>query len=104
MLSRTDPGVVRFALALLPLLAACVLQDSLAPKDTGSRGMAADRSAVPADAAPTFFVSQTGSASRGGSFTNPWDLATALAGPAAVTPGSTIWLRGGLYTNPVDPR
>src|SRR6266705_219392 len=30
--------------------------------------------------------------------------ATALSGPAAVTPGSTIWLRGGTYTNAVDPR
>jgi hypothetical protein len=101
MLSRTAPGAVHFALALLPLLAACALQDSLASKDAGSRGIAADRSADPA---PTFFVSPTGSASGDGSFTNPWDLATALAGPAAVTPGSTIWLRGGTYTNPVDPR
>jgi hypothetical protein len=32
-----------------------------------------------------------------GSIGNPWDLATALAGPAAVHPGDTIWLRGGLY-------
>ena len=27
----------------------------------------------------------------------PWDLATALAGPSAVHPGDTIWLRGGRY-------
>ena len=51
-----------------------------------------------------FFASPTGSPSGDGSLANPWDLATALAGPAAVTPGSTIWLRGGTYTNPADPR
>src|SRR5919108_2515803 len=46
-----------------------------------------------------FFASPTGSASGDGSLANPWDLATALAGPAAVTPGSTIWLRGGMYAD-----
>ncbi len=30
--------------------------------------------------------------------TNPWALQTALAQPAAVHPGDTIWLRGGTYT------
>ena len=32
-----------------------------------------------------------------GSITNPWTLKTALAQPAAVKPGDTIWLRGGTY-------
>src|SRR5205814_5040657 len=51
------------------------------------------------DPTPAFYVSPTGSPSGDGSFTNPWDLATALDGPAAVTPGSTIWLRGGTYSD-----
>src|SRR5438034_9264453 len=93
MRSRSGPGVVPLAVALLLLLASCALQDTVAPKDaSGTWGISADRSAGPA---PDFYVSPTGSPSSDGSFTEPWDLATALAGPAAVTPGSTIWLRGG---------
>src|SRR5207249_11290425 len=49
-----------------------------------------------------FFLSPRGSQTENGMFANPWDMATALSGPAAVTPGSTIWLRGGTYTNPAD--
>ena len=45
-----------------------------------------------------FYVSPTGSHSGSGSITDPWDLATALAQPAAVQPGATIWLRGGVYS------
>lgn len=54
-----------------------------------------------------FFVATTGSPAGDGSFGNPWDLQTAMYGgpggnvttPAAtVTPGSTVWLRGGTYT------
>src|SRR5947209_2957214 len=48
-------------------------------------------------AATDFFVSTSGSPSGDGSLGNPWDLATALAGPASVLPGDTIWLRGGTY-------
>ncbi len=102
MRSRSGPGVVPLAVALLLLLASCALQDTVAPNDaSGARGISADRSAGPA---PDFYVSPTGSPSGDGSFTEPWDLATALASPAAVTPGSTIWLRGGMYTNAADPR
>jgi hypothetical protein len=43
------------------------------------------------------YVAPNGSSSGDGSIGNPWDLATALAGPSAVKPGDTIWLRGGLY-------
>lgn len=44
-----------------------------------------------------FFVSPTGSSKGDGSAAKPWDLQTALSQPAAVKPGSTIWLRGGTY-------
>src|SRR5947208_5919818 len=53
-------------------------------------------SSLPA-AATDFFVSTSGSPTGDGSLANPWDLATALAGPASVLPGDTIWLRGGTY-------
>src|SRR5438046_9189150 len=87
---------------LLLMMYSCAQHDTVAPKDSsGTWGISADRSAGPA---PDFYVSPTGSPSSDGSFTEPWDLATALAGPAAVTPGSTIWLRGGTYTNAADPR
>lgn len=81
----------RSALTSLLLCAGCLSPDATEP---GSR-------ATPAlvDSAPAFFVSPTGSASGDGSFFNPWDLSTALSGPPAVTPGSTIWLRGGTYSD-----
>ncbi|MFI5120034.1 MAG: right-handed parallel beta-helix repeat-containing protein, partial [Thermoanaerobaculia bacterium] len=47
-----------------------------------------------------FYVSPTGTTSTApgtGTFTNPWALQTALAQPAAVHAGDTIWLRGGTY-------
>ena len=46
------------------------------------------------------FVSPTGTTSTAvgtGTITTPWALKTALAQPAAVKPGDTIWLRGGTY-------
>jgi hypothetical protein len=43
------------------------------------------------------YVSVDGSSGGDGSWERPWDLSTALAHPAAVEPGDTIWLRGGTY-------
>jgi hypothetical protein len=48
--------------------------------------------------ATEFYVSPSAGGSGTGSFSNPWTLAAALAGPAAVRPGDTIWLRGGTYS------
>jgi hypothetical protein len=47
-----------------------------------------------------FYASPTGTTSTAvgtGAITNPWALQTALAQPAVVQPGDTIWLRGGTY-------
>lgn len=44
-----------------------------------------------------YYVSVNGSKTGDGSTANPWDLQTALAQPAAVQPGDTIWIRGGTY-------
>lgn len=46
---------------------------------------------------PGFIVAPGGSAEGDGSPENAWDLATALAHPAVVKPGDTIWLRAGTY-------
>lgn len=48
-------------------------------------------------AASDYYSSPSGRPSGDGSVGNPWNLATALAQPAAVRPGDTIWLRGGTY-------
>jgi hypothetical protein len=51
--------------------------------------------------AADFYASPAGTTSTApgtGSISNPWALATALAQPAAVHAGDTIWLRGGRYT------
>ncbi len=96
MLPRIEPGWVRFALTPLLLCAACAPPDAVGPD--GGRATP-EFANLPFDSAPAFYVSPTGSPSGDGSFANPWDLATALDGPAAVTPGSTIWLRGGTYAD-----
>jgi hypothetical protein len=44
-----------------------------------------------------FHVRADGRSDGDGSAERPWDLATALAHPAAVAPGDTIWVRGGVY-------
>jgi hypothetical protein len=48
--------------------------------------------------ASEYYVAPAGTPAGTGSREKPWDLATALAQPAAVRPGDTIWLRGGTYT------
>lgn len=49
------------------------------------------------NAAAQFYVSPYGTPFGDGSQANPWDLRTALAQPAVVKPGATLWLRGGFY-------
>jgi hypothetical protein len=46
---------------------------------------------------PSRFVSPTGSASGDGSQERPFDLASALSGKGQIAPGTTVWLRGGVY-------
>jgi hypothetical protein len=96
-LFRQGRGVILLALACLPLLASCALQDGVGP-DEGV-GPPELCTSLPIGPPPEFYVSPNGSPAGDGSLAQPWDLATALAGPAAVTPGSTIWLRGGTYTD-----
>ncbi len=45
-----------------------------------------------------YYAAPTGSSSGTGTFDQPWDLATALAGGnGAIQQGDTVWLRGGTY-------
>jgi len=98
MAPRAESRWVPVALGLSLLLTACAGDEVVKPR-AGALPLRADLVA-----GADFYASPSGSPSGDGSFTNPWDLATALSRPAAVTPGSTIWLRGGTYTNPADPR
>jgi hypothetical protein len=50
-----------------------------------------------AQTGPQFYVSPYGTATGDGSAQRPWNLATALSHPASVVPGSTIWVREGVY-------
>lgn len=50
------------------------------------------------------YVHPAGRPSNDGGPDTPWDLATALAHPAAVRPGDTIWLRGGIYQGSFSSR
>jgi hypothetical protein len=56
-----------------------------------------DPTTPPPTSGNSWYVSTTGSPGGNGSISNPWDLVTALAQPAAVKPGDTIWVRGGRY-------
>ncbi|MFN0213124.1 MAG: T9SS type A sorting domain-containing protein [Saprospiraceae bacterium] len=52
--------------------------------------------------AASFYVSTNATASGNGSFDKPWQLQTALNHPAALHPGDTVWIKGGVYTNAFD--
>jgi hypothetical protein len=54
--------------------------------------------------AADFHVAPDGTADGDGTAEKPWDLATALAPPAAVRPGDTIWLKGGTYVGGFESR
>lgn len=86
--TTSRPGSVRYALTWSLLLASCAQQDVVKA-----------RTGTPATSTPLpeFYASPGGSPTGDGSLTRPWDLRTALHQPAPVTPGSTIWLRGGRY-------
>ncbi|HEX7017669.1 MAG TPA: right-handed parallel beta-helix repeat-containing protein [Patescibacteria group bacterium] len=47
--------------------------------------------------AAEFFASPSGTAEGDGSIDRPWDITTAFTKTAEVSPGDTLWLRGGLY-------
>jgi hypothetical protein len=51
----------------------------------------------PSGTGNNWYVTTSGSPGGDGSMGNPWDIVTALAGPSAVKPGDTIWLRAGRY-------
>ncbi len=94
--TTSRPGRLRRAIAWWLLLASCTQQDVVkAPPGTPARN-------IPPPAGPQFYASPSGSPSGDGSLAQPWDLQTALNQPTVVTPGSTIWLRGGRYTGGTD--
>jgi len=57
---------------------------------------AAAKSAVPATER---FIAPDGKATNAGTKDSPWDIA-ALDGSKKIAPGTTVWMRGGLYRHP----
>jgi hypothetical protein len=51
-----------------------------------------------------YYASPGGSPNGDGSYSNPWDLGTALGRTSTAQAGDTIWLRGGTYTGQVESR
>ena len=88
------PGGARCALGWSLLFASCAQQDVVKAHP--------GRPGISTPAGPEFYASPSGTPSGDGSVTKPWDLQTALNQPTPVTPGSTIWLRGGRYTGGSD--
>jgi hypothetical protein len=77
-----------------------------APKGLGMytvavRATQAAPAPAPLPTAPTVrvgrYAAPTGTRTNDGTATRPWDLATALASPAALRAGDTLWVRGGTY-------
>lgn len=91
------PAVGGLSLAVALLLGSCTPQDAIRPEDSRGEAPASPGLTTSADQPAAFYVSPSGTANGDGSITAPWDLQTALAHPAAVEPGDTIWLRGGTY-------
>ncbi len=52
---------------------------------------------LPPTGGNNWYVSTSGSRSGNGSQSSPWDIVTALAQPASVKPGDTIWIMAGTY-------
>ncbi len=50
----------------------------------------------------SFFVTNTAKLTGDGSLVNPWTLQKAFDHPAALRPGDTVWIHGGIYTNDYD--
>jgi hypothetical protein len=89
-------------LAVLLPLSPVAAQNQVMVSERGSGGSKRTTTTVPVQIKVTtgavhFFVAPNGSRYGDGSFTRPWDLATALAHPKTVLPGDTIWLRAGTY-------
>ena len=64
---------------------------------TGTPGGASTTAPPPTTSGNSWYVTTSGSSSGNGSMSSPWDIQTALSGPASVKPGDTIWIRGGRY-------
>ncbi len=92
--SGTGRGTVS-AIEIVPAAAAAP-----APAPASQPTPAAPNPDIPAPTSGRqWHVSPNGTAGGNGSAGAPWDLATALRGPASVAPGDTIWLHGGAYGN-----
>ena len=68
-----------------------------ATDDAGTTGTPLPRCRPPEPPPAGFHVAVDGSPGGDGSLGAPWDLATALDHPAAVAPGDTLYLHGGVY-------
>ncbi len=64
---------------------------------SGTSSSSGSAPTLPSTSGNSWYVSTTGSPSGDGSQSKPWDINTALAGPASVKPGDTIWIMGGTY-------
>ena len=60
---------------------------------------------VPALApAAEHYVSPDGKPDAAGTKASPWDIVSTLTGKQAVRPGDTVWLTGGVYVTPTEPK
>ncbi len=69
----------------------------ISPQTSSGGGGSGTGPTLPPTTGHNWFVSTTGRPSGNGSQSSPWDINTALAQPASVKPGDTIWIMGGTY-------
>ena len=60
--------------------------------------------AAPISTGAEFYVSPNGKQKGTGTKEDPFDIVAALSGRESVQPGDTVWLRGGIYTLPANPK
>jgi hypothetical protein len=99
---KRDVGQKAFLLAFLVLLGFSMLPaKTLVPSVKESSVKADEIDFENLFTGAQFYAAPNGSPSGDGSKNNPWDLKTALTRSASVVaPGSTVWLRGGVYKIP----
>ena len=91
-----------FVIALVAVATACEATANLSRKASYvqtpiAAPQAVVKATIPYDSDKEFFVAPNGKSARAGSKKKPWDLQTVLSHPPSVEPGSTVWLRGGVY-------
>ena len=80
-----------------PTNAACAIVDPLFVQETFNAAIAYEGTSY-----GVHYVATNGSSGNSGTIGSPWDLKSTLAGSHSISPGDTVYVRGGTYINPTN--